>query len=265
MRMTRSELWLAAAAALLLLVACGGPALAWPAHHDFADAHTWLGLPHAGDVLSNLAFALAGVAGLFVLARVPHGTLHPMERATSALFFAGLVLTAAGSAWYHWAPDDARLVVDRTGMAIAFAGAIGLATVGRVSGRAAASVALALLVAGPVAARVALSGNVLPWAAVQFGGMGVLLALALAPRGRHATIDVRWGWMLAAYVVAKVLESHDEAVLLALHGWVSGHSLKHVAAAAAALPVIAAIDAARRSRQNARTTTGPRAATGSAA
>lgn len=265
MRLTRSELMLAAAGALMLLVACGGPALAWPAQHHFADAREWLGVPNAGDVLSNLAFAIAGVLGLIALARVPAAGLHPMERATAALFFAGLLFTSMGSSWYHLAPDAASLVVDRTGMAIAFAGVIGLAVAQRVSGRASAVASISLLVLGPLAARIALAGNVLPWATVQFGGMVLLVVLAIADRGRHATLDVRWGWLLAAYVLAKLLETGDEVVLHATRGWISGHSLKHVAAALAAAPVIVALGAARQPRQNAPTRGRTRIATGRAA
>ncbi|HYP70910.1 MAG TPA: hypothetical protein VEP93_08480, partial [Variovorax sp.] len=47
---------------------------------------------------------------------------------------------------------------------------------------------------------------------------------------------------IAAYALAKVLEMADGAVYeLTLH-LVSGHSLKHVVAALAALPVLAAVD-----------------------
>src|SRR6185295_8964248 len=37
-----------------------------------------------------------------------------------AVFFAGTVLVAFGSAYYHWRPDDAALLWDRLPMTIAF-------------------------------------------------------------------------------------------------------------------------------------------------
>src|SRR3989442_2084312 len=51
-------------AALLLLAAWLGPAVPQPQDfHAFADQRAWGALPHALDVLSNLGFAWAAVAG----------------------------------------------------------------------------------------------------------------------------------------------------------------------------------------------------------
>ena len=44
--------------------------------------------------------------------------------------------------------------------------------------------------------------------------------------------------LIALYALAKLLELGDEAVFRATGDWVSGHSLKHVAAACAALPIL---------------------------
>ncbi|AEG94752.1 hypothetical protein [Ramlibacter tataouinensis] len=178
------EAALLAACTALLLLALLGPAVAQPAgHHHFADGRTLWGIPCALDVLSNLPFALAGLSGLVQLWRLPPRALDNMERAMGALFFAGLLLTAAGSAWYHLAPDDAGLAVDRQAMAVAFAGLLGLAGA-RVSGRAAAALGLGILGLGPLAVHAwAATGNVLPWAVLQFGGLLLLAGLALLPRG----------------------------------------------------------------------------------
>src|SRR5213076_2517963 len=105
----------------------------------------WRGVPHAGDVLSNLAFLAAGIAGAWPLWRLPERCVTNMERAMAALFFTGLLFTAACSTWYHLSPDDARLAVDRSGMAIAFAGLLGFAAAAHVSERAGALSGLGLL------------------------------------------------------------------------------------------------------------------------
>src|SRR6185369_8274377 len=115
----------------LLALALFGPALAQPAHyHEFADQRVLWGVPFAMDVLSNLPFALAGAVGAWCLWSLPSGALSNVQRAMAALFFIGLLLTAAASSWYHWHPDDAGLAVDRCGMAVAFAGLLGLAAAG---------------------------------------------------------------------------------------------------------------------------------------
>ena len=59
-------------AALLLLAALIGPAVPQPQDfHAFADQRAWGPLPHALDVLSNLGFAWAAVAGARLLAAFP--------------------------------------------------------------------------------------------------------------------------------------------------------------------------------------------------
>lgn len=231
----------------LLLAAWFAPALEQPPHaHDFADARTLWGVPRALDVLSNLPFAFGGVLGLLAL---KGRSLAPQQRNCAALFFIGLVTTALASAFFHWAPDAFGLAVDRSGMSIAFAGLIGLIVATHVSDRAGRATAMALVVLGPIAAWTCqASGNVLPWAIVQFGGMLLVLALAFA-RTRPAALQVGWGWILLAYGVAKLFEANDQAIFEATGQLFSGHTLKHIVAALAAWPVIAAVAALSR-RQN---------------
>ncbi|WP_326535652.1 hypothetical protein [Pseudorhodoferax sp.] len=237
--LSRAEAGLSLAALGLLALALFGPALALPmAPHGFADQRSWLGIPHVGDVLSNLAFAVAGVWGLARLwrarAAVPHAT-----RASVACFLAGLLCTALGSTVYHWQPDDAGLALDRLGMGVAFAGVLGLAASGRVSQRAGWATGLAMLVASLLAVGVWHGGgDVRAWAVVQFGGMAMVLALA-ALRPLPGMPAVRLGVLIAWYGLAKLCELADHGILAATAGWVSGHNLKHLLAAAAALPVLA--------------------------
>ena len=133
-------------------------------------------------------------------------------------------------------------------MSVAFAGLLGLAVVGRISPRAGLATALGLLVAGPAAVLVwAHTGNLLPWAVVQFGGLLAVLALACLPH-RHGALVVQWGAVIAWYAVAKAFELADHAVFEATGQWVSGHTLKHLMAAGAALPVLFAMARLHHSR-----------------
>lgn len=240
----RAEALLLGAVLLLSLVAVVAPPLAQQAHfHDFADQRTLLGLPCALDVLSNLPFALFGLLGLRVLRRVPAAALTAAQRRLAALFFAGLILTALCSAWYHWQPDNAGLVVDRLGMAVAFAGLLGLGVATHVSPRAAWGFAGAVLLFGPLSVGIwARSGNLLPWALLQGGGMVLLLVLA-ALKPLPGALALRGGAVIGIYAVAKALEQFDAAVFQWTGQWVSGHSLKHLVAAFAAWPVISALQA----------------------
>lgn len=203
--------------------------------HPFVDARVLWGIPNAMDVLSNLPLALAGVWGWVVLRR---RALPTATRAALGVFFAGLVLTSVGSAWYHWAPDALGLVWDRAGMAVTFAGALSLVVAERVGqGFARATLWVTVVLALIAAALPLVAGNVLPWAVVQFGGVALIVWAALQ-RPAVGAMGVHVGALIGCYAVAKVLELGDDAVFRATSALVSGHSLKHVAAALAAWPVL---------------------------
>lgn len=238
--LSRFEFGLLFTLAGAVLLACWGPVLMQPAHyHGFADQRSWFALPFAMDVLTNLPFAIGGIWGLLVLRRLPSTFTGSAQRILATLFFAGLVLTALCSGFYHWQPDDAGLTVDRLGMVVAFAGLLGLAAADRVSARSGWGTAGAVLLLGSLSVLVwASSGNLLPWVVLQGGGMLLIMALALRkPVG--GAWGIAWGLVIIIYALAKALEFGDHAVFAWTQGWVSGHSLKHVMAALAAWPVIA--------------------------
>ena len=155
----------------------------------------------------------------------------------ATLFFAGLIVTACASGFYHWRPDDIGLAIDRAGMSVAFAGLLGLLAATHVSDRAGRAMAMGMLLLAPAAVAVWFaSGNVLPWALVQFGGIPLLLVFAFAapPDGG---LHVRWAWVVAAYAVAKVFEMNDAAIFIASGELLSGHTLKHFADVVKALEI----------------------------
>jgi hypothetical protein len=252
LKFEKYEAALLGAVLALLAVALVAPAVAQSAHHHhFADQRAWGWIPFAADVLSNLPFLLWGGLGLTLLVQQARGVGHrtvAASRGLMGLFFGGLVLTACMSAFYHWQPDNTGLVFDRLGMVVAFAGLMGLAAAGRVSARAGELLALAVLLLGPLSIWVwSASANVLPWAVLQFGGMGLVLCLAWLKRLPGAPA-IRWGWVIVIYAIAKGFEMADEAVFAATSQFVSGHSLKHVVASFAAWPVVFALMTHRKSR-----------------
>ena len=95
-----------------------GPIGQWADYHVFADRRAWLGVPNAADVLSNLPFlALIGAWALWKLRRAPAAS--PSLTAWRA-FALAIVITAVGSATYHWAPVERqpgrRPAADRLGL-----------------------------------------------------------------------------------------------------------------------------------------------------
>ena len=211
-----------------------GPIPQLPHYHDFADQRTVFGLPHGWDVLSNVAFLAVGVWAL-VRAR---GYGEVPEAAARNFFFVTLLLTAAGSTWYHLAPDNARLVFDRLPIALACASLLAAAHArihgGRIPG-------LLPVLLGVAAGSVFWwswteslgRGDLRPYLLVQFAPL-VLVPLwqwlQAAPRAER----IDFGIAIALYAVAKVFELQDAAVLAAT-GLVSGHTIKHLLAALAAV------------------------------
>lgn len=243
---------------LWLLAAVLGPALmALPSHglvdlhphgHPFIDARMIWGIPNFMDVLSNGPLLLAGLLGVWALRGKQ--LLLPRSRQAMTVFFMGLMVTGLGSAWYHWAPDAQGLVLDRLGMAVTFAGALALAVSERVSAAAASVTLRSSMMVALLSAVMPLShDNVWPWVVVQFGGMALMLWLSMQKQVAGA-MGVRIGGLLALYAVAKVFELGDEAIFHATGEVVSGHTLKHLVAALAVLPVVVAV------RQNARAVAG---------
>ena len=211
-------------------------------YHQFADQRDWLGVPNFWNVISNLPFAVAGVVGLWWLARLRSADIvqhfaDPRERLPYAVLFVGLVLTAFGSGYYHLHPDNARLVWDRLPMTIVFMSLIAALIMDRLSFRAGLWALPLLLIVG--AASVAQwywsemhgVGDLRFYATVQAYAVIFLLVMLLFTshytRGRDLLI------VAGFYVVAKLLETFDRQVFSALGGILSGHTLKHLAAAMA--------------------------------
>jgi len=230
---------------LALVLLLHGPVPQWAGYHHFADQrHAW-GLPHAADVLSNLPFALVGIWAGWSRHRLPRGNSALAWQA----FAATLLATAAGSSLYHWAPDNAALFFDRLPIACACAALACAFLAERVHGNwgAPRTLGLALVAA---CASVALwwtseqagHSDLRPYLFVQFLPMllvPVALLLRLPRRCATAAPDAAWWGVLAGYALAKGLEVADHAVFETL-GFVSGHTLKHLAAAGAALWLLAA-------------------------
>jgi hypothetical protein len=65
---------------------------------------------------------------------------------------------------------------------------------------------------------------------------------------RHGALALQLGAVIAWYAAAKAMELADHSVYEATAGWVSGHTLKHLLAAGAALPVLLAMARLHHSR-----------------
>lgn len=203
------------------------------AYHQFADGRAFLGLGNAGDVLSNLAFIAVGVMGLLFLLRERRASKRfeaPQEMRAYWVLFGALTLTGLGSAYYHQSPDDARLVWDRLPMAIAFMSLLTAVITERLSRATGVQLLVPFTVLG-IGSVVywAIFEDLWPYYIVQFGSMATLLALGALFPSRYTKSGTLF-LVLAVYAVAKFLEIYDREIYELGH-WVSGHTLKHLAAA----------------------------------
>jgi hypothetical protein len=228
--------------ALMVVVGLLSPAIPQPqSYHLFADQRVVWGIPHFGDVASNVGFAIVGVWGLVWLLRLSPEEIElrfvdQRERWFYVILFAGMVLTAFGSSYYHLHPDNARLVWDRLPMTIVFMSLVAALIAERISLRAGLWSLPVLLIIGV--------GSVLQWYMSELRGTGdirfyasvqaysvlfLLMAMLFQPRyTRGSDLVVVAGF----YVAAKLLETFDKEIFGVLRV-VSGHTLKHLAAALA--------------------------------
>jgi hypothetical protein len=229
--MRREALILVVVAGLLPLLFFGAAPILQPAgYHDLADQRSILGIGHFWNVVSNLPFVVFGLMGLELLRR------RQEEAAPAwATLFAGAALAGLGSAWYHANPNDTTLIWDRLPIGIAFMGFFTALLVEHLDGlarRAAERALVPLLILSAAAIWWwYTSGDLSLWVWVQAAPMlAVLLFLVWLPGRYSHRRYLAYG--LACYAAAKLFEVADLQLMQWTGGMMSGHTLKHFAAAA---------------------------------
>jgi ceramidase len=190
-------------------------------YHFFADNRTVLGIANFWNVASNLPFAVMGCLGLWKL-----------RGAFDRVLFNGVLLTFFGSAYYHLAPSDSRLVWDRLPMSLVFMALLACVATGERNSRFTHALLASLLLASIVICGIAsvlwwsLTNDLRFYVLVQFGPLLILVpALWFVRDARYLAA------VLTFYALAKLAEYYDRAIFSGLP--ISGHSLKHVFAAMA--------------------------------
>lgn len=230
--MKKTLILLTTAGVSLLLIFCVTPIAQAPAFHNFADTRSFLGIANAGNILSNIPFLIIGIYGLVIVSRPSPAS--PI-RVIYATLFVGVILTGFGSAYYHWHPDNDRLVWDRIPMTIVFMSFL--------------SATLSELVSRPIGVRLLFPlvtlgvASVLWWHYTETMGkgdlrlyfwvqffpmLGIPLLLLLYYKPAIRRIIPSLIWIVVWYAVAKVFEQLDFQIYHTIP--VSGHTLKHLAA-----------------------------------
>ena len=199
-----------------------------PAYHAFADSRAFLDTPNFLDVFTNITFLIVGIAGIRFCLSTPANSI----RSAWITLFAGVTLVSFGSAYYHINPSNTSLFWDRLPMTIGFMGLF-VALLAEYLNKKMVNLLIPALLLG--------LGSVVYWhvtddlrlyAWVQFIPLITIPTVALLFR---TTIPNQWLLVvaLALYLLAKVVEFYDAAIFTASGELLSGHSLKHLLAAAA--------------------------------
>lgn len=216
----------------LMLISLAGlmllpPFLQNQGYHQFADQRALFGIPNFWNVISNLPFIAVGAAGLLRLRR----------DSITVVLFSGIFLTGFGSSYYHLNPNDSTLFWDRLPMTLCFAAILAAVVEERVDARAGVILLRPLLAIGIFSLllwRWTDDLRLYAWAQF-FPFLTLILILQLFPP--KFTGRSYWIAAVALYALAKLLEFYDEAIFSA-GSILSGHTLKHLAAATACFAIL---------------------------
>lgn len=236
---------LVALSAGLALVAILVPAIPQPlSYHAFADCRTVWAIPNFFNVVSNLPFLLGGALGLRLIWKGGGRFIDSREQLPFIVFFLGALLTCFGSAYYHAAPDNQRLVWDRLPMTLGFAGLVAAAVAERIDLKLGLKSLWPLLLLGVAtviywyATERMGAGNLIPYAAYQTWSIFIIVLLLLAWPARRYSQGGLLAWAAIWYGLAKVFETFDLGVYRLSGAFLSGHTIKHVLAAFAVFAIV---------------------------
>jgi hypothetical protein len=190
-----------------------------PGYHRFADQRAFFGVPNFWNVLSNLPFLVVGW----------------MSWKRSRVFALGLIATAFGSGLYHWNPNDSTLLWDRVGIVIAAMALVSLLIEEYAGGYGRISLIVAEMIGFGSLILWYATGDLRLYGVVQFfpGLLIIALPLVFLPTNKaHGALAL----VLVFYALAKLCEKYDAEIYRQLHV-VSGHTLKHLAAAASTVAI----------------------------
>jgi hypothetical protein len=231
--------------AICVLAAVFVPAMPQPlSYHAFADCRTFWAIPNFFNVVSNLPFLIGGAMGIRLIWNGQGRFIDAREQLPYLVFFLGALLTCFGSAYYHAAPDNPRLVWDRLPMTLGFAGLVAAALAERVDLKLGLRSLWPLLLLGVVTViywygteRMG-AGNLIPYAIYQAWSIFIIVLLLFAYRTGRYSHGRLLAWAAVWYGLAKVFETFDLQVYRMLGATLSGHTIKHVLASFAVFAIV---------------------------
>ena len=205
------------------------------AYHNFADQRCWCcSIPNSNDVLSNIPF----LGALYPAFTISTDLFHDERELTGWMVcFLGTAGVSLGSGYYHWKPNNKRLVWDRLPMTVSFMSIqfiLLCETVGVEEIYASSPNLLTYLVLCGFSSVVYwhVFDDLTWYKSVQFVPQLLCPFLLISFTPRY-TMSQFYVYGLMFYALAKVTENKDKQIYQMTGKVVSGHTLKHFCAAIA--------------------------------
>jgi hypothetical protein len=211
-------------------------------YHSFSDQKNISGISNFYNVLSNIPFLIVGALGFVLFIKNKTKLKELGIFIPSIIFSIGIFCVGIGSAYYHYNPNNETLIWDRLPMTIGFMALYSIIVSTFINPSSGNKLLPWLLFCGLFSVgywgftESIGTGDLRMYALVQFLPM-VLILLILS---LYTTQKVGQGKLIIVliwYAIAKALETLDEQIFSILNN-ISGHSLKHIAAAIASYYVI---------------------------
>ncbi len=196
-------------------------------YHNFADSATLFSIPNFWNVISNLPFVIIGVIGLIKVMSIKE---YPLK-SNFVVFFVGIFFTGFGSGYYHFNPNDTTLIWDRLPMTISFMSFLSIIIGEFIDSNKGKKFLPSFLFIGMLSIVYWIfSEDLRFYALIQF--LPILLILIILFLSKKELAYKKYFWLIiVSYTIAKFLESYDDFIYSVTYKMISGHSLKHIAAA----------------------------------
>lgn len=206
-------------------------------YHDFVDSRAFWGVSNVLDVLSNIPLAIVGLLGIITAGKRLRRDSFNASVFQYLIFFSGVFLTGFGSLYYHLSPSNDTLIWDRLPITILTLGFFCSVISEMVSPKGSLILVGPLLLIGIASVfywnytESLGQGDLRLYGIVQFLPLVLMALIFLMYRFPENYLTYIIGLMIF-YVLSRVTEVLDHQIYETLH-FVSGHTLKHLFAAAA--------------------------------
>ena len=233
--MSKSEISFLSGLIILLILAIFLPSIQQDQnYHNFADKRVLFGVNNAFDTLSNLAFIIVGILGLFNFYNNKFIKISNSFSVILNLFFISIILTGLGSGYYHLSPNDFTLVFDRLALTLVFTFILAMLANVRISERSGFHTLAELIILAPLTVLIwNYNGNLTPYAVLQFGGIIIIVLTLLLTKPQKQSPC--FASLIILYGFAKLAEFYDVEIFKLSQNLISGHTLKHLIGAIAVL------------------------------